>query len=136
VTRNGDGIEMNTLGNTPSPRSGGNSTVSYADIVLVQGFPAELRGRWAVVGCSERAQGWKLHVSSVPSQAERLLSVVLPILRARAVSFKVARDRQVLALLNAGSLGPTQIGKFITVYPPSDADGACRAIVASNPRTY
>ena len=113
---------MNTLGNTPSPRSGGNSTVSYADIVLVQGFPAELRGRWAVVGCSERAQGWKLHVSSVPSQAERLLSVVLPILRARAVSFKVARDRQVLALLNAGSLGPTQIGKFITVYPPSDAE--------------
>lgn len=73
------------------------------------------------VGQSERAQGWKLHVSSVPHQADRLLSIIVPILGARHVPFKVARGEEILALLNEGSLGPTQIGKFVTIYPLSDA---------------
>src|SRR5918998_5306004 len=111
---------MTASGNTLSSRSGRKSADSYADIVRAHGLPVELRGRWAGVGQSERAQGWKLHVSSVPHQADRLLSIIVPILGARRVPFKVARSEEILALLNEGSLGPTQIGKFVTVYPLSD----------------
>lgn len=62
-------------------------------------------------------QGWKLHITSIPTEAERLLDVVLPLLREAGVPFKIARDRKVLELLNSGRLGPTQVGKFVTVYP-------------------
>ncbi|MBM3578881.1 MAG: hypothetical protein FJX40_14820 [Alphaproteobacteria bacterium] len=99
------------------PRRG----VSYVDIVRVHGLHVDPRGRWAVVGHSDRRHGWKLHLSSVPVEAEHLLSIVAPILAARRVSFKFAVNDDVLALLNEGSLGPTQIGKFVTVYPISDA---------------
>jgi serine/threonine protein kinase len=57
----------------------------------------------------------------VPLQAQRLLSIILPILATRRAPFKLARDEEILALLNEGSLGPTQIGKFVTIYPLSDA---------------
>jgi tRNA A-37 threonylcarbamoyl transferase component Bud32 len=100
---------------------------SYADIVRAHGLPVELRGRWATVGQSQRKQGWKLHVSSVPSQAERLLSIILPILSVWQTPFKVARSEEILALLNEGSLSPTQIGKFVTIYPPSDAQSRSAA---------
>jgi serine/threonine protein kinase len=115
------GSEMTASGNTISSRSGRESADSYADIVRAHGLPVELRGRWAGVRQSERSQGWKLHISSVPHQADRLLSIIVPILGARRVPFKVARSEEILALLNEGSLGPTQIGKFVTVYPRSDA---------------
>lgn len=112
---------MTASGSTLSTKSGGKSADSYADIVRAHGLSVEMRGRWAGVGHSERTHGWKLHVSSVPVQADRLLSVIIPIFVARRVPFKVARNEEILALLNEGSLGPTQIGKFVTVYPLSDA---------------
>jgi serine/threonine protein kinase len=47
--------------------------------------------------------------------------MIVPILGARRVPFKIARNDEILALLNEGRLGPTQIGKFITIYPLSDS---------------
>lgn len=78
------------------------------------------RGPWASVGTAARVQGWKLHLSSVPVEAVVLLDTVVPCLRADSVAFKVANDVQVLSQLNEGRLGPTQIGKFMTIYPHSD----------------
>src|SRR5262249_49961957 len=49
-----------------------------------------------------------------------LLTRVVSILGARHVPFKLARSEEILALLNEGGLGSTQIGKFITIYPGSD----------------
>jgi serine/threonine protein kinase len=120
-------LDLTDSPDTPLARSDRPSADSYADIVHAHGLPVELRGRWAGVGQSDRAQGWKLHVSSVPHQADRLLSIVVPILRARGVPFKVARSAEILALLNEGSLGRTQIGKFVTIYPVSDAQSGSLA---------
>ena len=92
----------------------------YAEIVRALGVSVETRGRWAGVGVSERTHGWKLHLSTIPVQASQLLGIVVPILCARQVPFKFARNEEILALLNEGGLGSTQIGKFITVYPGSD----------------
>jgi hypothetical protein len=83
------------------------------------------------------AQGFKLHVSAGVSSAEEVLRRALPVLLAERVTFKVAGSRRMLAALNQGMGGMSQIGKFITVYPGDDAqavrlaaalDGATRGL--------
>jgi serine/threonine protein kinase len=81
-----------------------------------------LRGPWAIVGETTRTQGWKLHLSSIPTEAVQLLSLVVPFLCQVGVGFKVAKDETVLSQLNEGELGATQVGKFMTVYPRSDEE--------------
>ena len=95
--------------------------VSYLSVLRRLGVRPTARYPWAVVGRTRRRQGWKLHLSSVQVQAPRLLRAVVPALRAQRVSFKVAQDERVLGLLNEGEFGPTQVGKFLTIYPDSDA---------------
>lgn len=62
------------------------------------------------------AAGWKLHLSSVPVEAEALVRAALPLLCAAGMPFKVLRSVALLEELNDGRLGLTQVGKFITVY--------------------
>jgi hypothetical protein len=81
------------------------------------------------------AVGWKLHVSATPWSAEDVLSRALPVLIEQGASFKVAASPVVIAALNEGEGGLTQIGKFITVYPVDEpaaiklADALHRATV-------
>jgi len=79
-------------------------------------------------------QGWKLHVSSTVDSAATVLGLALPILLAERVPFKVAASRSALAAVNDGSGGLSQIGKFITVYPRTDAQ-AVRLAVELDART-
>jgi len=65
-------------------------------------------------------QGWKLHISATPLSAAEILEAVLGVLFAEGVRFKVVGSLALLAQLNFGELGPSQIGKFITVYPSDD----------------
>ena len=86
----------------------------------------ECRSRWIVVrpqdGPPAATQGWKLHVAAHPGSARAVLDRALPVLVAGRVAFKVATSAGTLGQLNLGAGGSSQIGKFITVYPPSDAD--------------
>lgn len=66
------------------------------------------------------SQGWKLHVAAHPGAATAVLERVLPVLRDHRAAFKVTASPQDLLILNAGAVGPSQIGKFVTVYPQSD----------------
>jgi hypothetical protein len=79
-----------------------------------------------MVGRTGRINGWKLHVSTIPSNAHRLLAVVVPILKAAVIPFKIARNVSMLQALSEGSFGATQVGKFATIYPPDDS--SCRAL--------
>jgi Lanthionine synthetase C-like protein/Protein kinase domain len=93
---------------------------SYEALLSSLALPPTRRGPWAHVGSTERKQGWKLHVSTIAVQAGRLIETLAPWLREHEVRFKTARDEPTLFMLNEGVLGPTQIGKFMTIYPPSD----------------
>ena len=93
----------------------------YADILERQGFRVRRQEPWVHVGDATRVQGWKLHVSSIPTQASHVLQTILPALRTAGVAFKVILDDALLSQLNEGNLGTTQIGKFATIYPSSDA---------------
>ena len=77
---------------------------------------------WAKVGNTTRIQGWKIHLSSINREGIDLMKSVVPILLEEKVCFKVAYDNNVLSLLNEGSFGVTQVGKFMTIYPHDDSN--------------
>jgi serine/threonine protein kinase len=96
--------------------------IIYSEVLAQFGLVPTVRGPWAAIGHTNRLQGWKLHLSSVPTEAVALLSVVVPFLSHHGVAFKVAKDQTTLSRLNEGEMGPTQVGKFLTIYPRSDEE--------------
>ncbi len=82
-------------------------------------------GFWCGVtphGSIQRRQGWKLHLSATVSSAEEVLARALPVLLTGCSAFKFARTLAHVAQLNARHTPRGHSGKFITVYPESDAE--------------
>ncbi|MDQ3917270.1 MAG: protein kinase, partial [Acidobacteriota bacterium] len=68
-------------------------------------------------------QGWKLHVSATVLTAGRVLEAAAPLLLGRGVLFKAPASLDELDKLNSGLYyGYSQVGKFLTVYPRTDAE--------------
>jgi hypothetical protein len=67
-------------------------------------------------------QGWKIHVSATLLSARDIFFRVRPILARYDAAFKVPIRLEFLAALNSGLRQFPQVGKFITVYPRSDAE--------------
>jgi class IV lanthipeptide synthase len=93
----------------------------YVRILRRRQLAVRTHGPWASVGSPTRRQGWKLHLSTVVLEAPQLLRAVLPVLEEAGADFKIVADSDWLIRLNEGTLGETQVGKFATVYPRSDA---------------
>jgi hypothetical protein len=102
--------------------------------LLRRGLSVVERGVWAHVGTASGEFGWKLHLSATQATAFELLDQVVPILVHHALAFKVIRDGELLAMLNEGALGPTQVGKFMTIYlaqdRPQQIDEVTRELIA------
>lgn len=92
----------------------------YNKYLKTHGLVPQIRGIWASVGLTTKEFGWKLHLSTIQQQALTLMEIVTPILKRYNVPFKVARNSDVLGLLNEGAYGATQVGKFATIYPASN----------------
>jgi hypothetical protein len=75
------------------------------------------------------AEGWKLHVTATPANAEAVASAVLPKLRSMGVNHKVVVTAEALRTTMTGG----QTGKFITIYPgtPAHAVAIVKAIDAA-----
>ena len=73
-------------------------------------------------------EGWKLHVSAIPSSAPEVLRQAFPVLASAQVAFKVAAHEHNLYELNQGVGGRSQVGKFITVYPRDEHDAVSLAV--------
>lgn len=74
------------------------------------------------------AQGWKLHVSASAQHARAVLELALPVLLAEKATFKVVASEALLAEMNEGLWGRSQVGKFITVYPYDEAHAVRLAV--------
>src|SRR6185295_14690740 len=68
-------------------------------------------------------QGWKLHVSATIMNACAMLKSVAPYLTARSIQFKAPYSLEEIERLNSGIYYDyCQVGKILTVYPPTRAD--------------
>lgn len=65
--------------------------------------------------------GWKIHVSAVPENAEIILDLVSKYCHENQITFKVMLDPEVLARSLSKSAKRSSSGKFITIYPLSEA---------------
>ncbi|NEE23579.1 phosphotransferase, partial [Streptomyces sp. SID7499] len=65
-------------------------------------------------------QGWKIHVSTVPEEAEETLLDTARICRAHRVPFKFLRSERALLLMSGKYMSRAGAGKFITLYPPDE----------------
>src|SRR3569833_1912082 len=104
---------------------------------LPVGWRIESTGTWtlaAPVGTALRAQGWKIHLSAVPSSAERILERVTPVLAAAGCPFKFAASPAETARLTGRHFDRGSAGKFLTVYPPDD-DGVAGLAAALDEAT-
>lgn len=92
--------------------------------------PSDAPPVWIYVE-NERApsatRGWKLHVSAALPTAPDVLERSMKVLLSHTASFKLAASMRVLEALNEGDAGPSQIGKFITVYPDRDEEAVLLA---------
>ncbi|WP_243027422.1 class III lanthionine synthetase LanKC [Thermus albus] len=96
----------------------------FADVLTGEARERAIReGIWWVVYYDEGAalpeQGWKIHVSAHPGNAERVLAKAASYFEELRVAFKFALDRNVLVLLNSKAMARGSSGKFITAYPAS-----------------
>ncbi|MFJ5136234.1 class IV lanthionine synthetase LanL [Streptomyces sp. NPDC088707] len=73
---------------------------------------------------TRRAQGWKLHVSATAASAPAVLENSLEVLLREESAFKFARSLDQVSALNSRATPRGSSGKFITVYPRSDAEAA------------
>ncbi|MHC6630242.1 class IV lanthionine synthetase LanL [Streptomyces globosus] len=71
-----------------------------------------------------RTQGWKLHVSATAASAPEVLARCLDVLLREESAFKFARSLEQVSALNTRATPRGSSGKFLTVYPSSDADAA------------
>ncbi|MEU8544053.1 class IV lanthionine synthetase LanL [Streptomyces sp. NPDC048717] len=71
---------------------------------------------------TRRAQGWKLHVSATAASAPDVLTKALGVLLRAGAMFKFARSLEKVSALNSRATPRGSSGKFITVYPSSDAE--------------
>lgn len=67
-------------------------------------------------------QGWKVHISSIPSTAHIVLSIAAAALAETETPFKFAADHGMLAAINGKHWPRSASGKFITVYPRDVGD--------------
>ncbi|MFJ3904667.1 class IV lanthionine synthetase LanL [Streptomyces sp. NPDC090025] len=84
--------------------------------------------RLAPRATTPRSQGWKLHVSATSGSAPEVLAKALPVLLADTSPFKFARSLENVGALNSRATPRGNSGKFLTVYPRSDADAARLAL--------
>ncbi|WP_051450291.1 class III lanthionine synthetase LanKC [Actinospica robiniae] len=94
------------------------------------GWSAGPNGDWWHVlpdGHGLPEQGWKIHVSATPQDAERVLDLVWETCAAARLPFKFLRSRGMLFLRNSKYAERGGSGKFVTVYP-RDEDELERAV--------
>lgn len=73
-------------------------------------------------------QGWKLHISATTNSALTVLQNVLPVLKRANCTFKVTASLVELDKLNDVHSERSQVGKFLTVYPPNEEEAISLAV--------
>ncbi|TCS92607.1 class IV lanthionine synthetase LanL [Hazenella coriacea] len=94
-------------------------------------MPVQFDDPWIFVSSDKSTyprQGWKLHISATTDSALAVLQSVLPVLKRVNHTFKVAASLAELDRLNDVHSERSQVGKFITIYPPNEEEAISVAL--------
>ncbi|MGP3912344.1 class III lanthionine synthetase LanKC [Nonomuraea sp. 10N515B] len=100
-----------------------DGTLSVSARPLPDGWTRTERGVWTSLhppGESLPAQGWKIHISATPDNADRLCRIAWDYCVPRGIPFKHLRDRNLLIALNAKYAPRGASGKLVTIYPEDE----------------
>lgn len=114
----------NGSGNAPAGtgRSAHWATLARA---VPEGWQRHQAGDWLAFRPLDRelpSQGWKIHVSACLDNAERILAAVWDYCVPRGVAFKCMPSRYLLHTRNAKYADRGGSGKFLTIYPATEAE--------------
>jgi hypothetical protein len=79
--------------------------------------PSDTWMSYAPLDSALPAQGWKIHVSSCPDDAERTLAAVWDYCVPLGLAFKFLRNTSVMVMFNSKSAFRGSSGKLVTIYP-------------------
>lgn len=100
-----------------------NEWVALRKIYLPVALPNSIWCYGQTAASQDLRQGWKIHLSATILTASLILRKIAPWLKSIQVKFKAPRSLAELMKINAGIFyGYSQIGKFITIYPRTDAE--------------
>ncbi|CRX67349.1 MULTISPECIES: protein kinase domain-containing protein [Stenotrophomonas maltophilia group] len=97
---------------------------SVARNLLPADWQLQPRGFWTHCrppGWKSRSHGWKIHISSIPENAEETIAVACEEIAAAGAMFKFCSDPRMLAMSLGKGWSRFQLGKFITLYPAGEA---------------
>jgi serine/threonine protein kinase len=90
---------------------------------LPDGWRIQAHDDWLItgpVGAALPRQGWKIHSSGCPDNAERIVDQIWDYCVERGISFKFLRSPQVLFMRNSKYSPRASSGKLATIYPVDD----------------
>ncbi|WP_246864238.1 protein kinase domain-containing protein [Stenotrophomonas maltophilia] len=96
---------------------------SIARLLLPADWHLQARGFWTQCrppGWKSRSHGWKIHISSIPENAEETIRLACKEIAAAGALFKFCSDPRMLAMSLGKGWSRFQLGKFITIYPESE----------------
>ncbi|WP_017539203.1 class III lanthionine synthetase LanKC [Nocardiopsis halophila] len=128
----------------PDAGGGGDRLFAAARRPAPEGWRSHREGDWLALRPLDHRlpeQGWKIHVSARPDNAESVLERVWDFCVERSLAFKFVPTQYLLHNRNAKYADRGASGKFITVYPGGDEEcGAAAAaldgLVGGEPGPY
>jgi hypothetical protein len=72
--------------------------------------------------CKLPGQGWKIHISAVAENADRIVDAAWTYCLARRIPFKFLRSRKVFTTFNLKYAPRASSGKLVTIYPRDEAE--------------
>lgn len=98
---------------------------SIACRVLPSGWRIRPRGFWTQCqppDMERREHGWKIHISSIPENAEETIALACEEIAEVGALFKFCSDPRMLAMSLGKGWSRFQLGKFITIYPAGETE--------------
>jgi serine/threonine protein kinase len=78
-------------------------------------------GPWLHVGTPDFDHKWILFISAKSLECQVLLDALIPILSSHNLPFRLIKDEICNNSLNAGHFGSTEVGKFLSLFPRTEA---------------
>ncbi|HLI92165.1 MAG TPA: protein kinase [Puia sp.] len=105
--------------NCPEPQNAQPSGPADNYAALLRPFELNFKatGYHFQVGETQATQGWIIHLSAVLSQTVPLIEAIIPYLIDKDLAFKIPLGHAIAEDILNGTLGITEIGKIVTIYP-------------------